>query len=65
MSVIPLISEFGTNAIFRGLEQRIGETPVTLAAQGRSGIAMSYEQEPEKKDWNIGTKDVSDEIEEI
>jgi hypothetical protein len=51
--------------LFRGLEQRIGETPVTLAAQGRSGIAMSYEEEPEKKDWNVTSNVVSDEIEEI
>jgi len=26
---------------------------------------MSYEEEPEKKDWNVSLKDISDEIEEI
>ena len=52
-------------AYYRGLEQRIGETPVTLATQGRSGIAMSYEQEPENKAWSVSSTAVSDDIEEI
>lgn len=31
---------------FSGLEQRIGETPVVDAVEGRSGVAASYSEEP-------------------
>jgi diphthamide biosynthesis protein 2 len=58
-------AQYLSQRTFKGLEQRIGETPVTLAAQGRSGIAMSYEEEPEKKDWSVTSNVVSDEIEEV
>jgi len=32
---------------FRGLEQRLGETPVALAIEGREGIARGYTDEPQ------------------
>ena len=30
---------------WQGLEQQLGETPVTKAVQGQKGIAMAYENE--------------------
>lgn len=30
---------------WRGLEQKLGETPVVKAARGRKGIAIAYEEE--------------------
>lgn len=30
---------------WRGLEQKLGETPVVRAAEGRRGIAIAYEEE--------------------
>lgn len=30
---------------WRGLEQKLGETPVVKAVEGRRGIAIAYEEE--------------------
>lgn len=30
---------------WRGLEQKLGETPVAKAGKGRKGIAIAYEEE--------------------
>lgn len=38
--------EYLKNRSWTGLEQKIGETPVVLASEGRKGIAMGYETEP-------------------
>lgn len=35
---------------FQGLEQKLGETPVIRAVQGRRGIAIGYEEEPSIED---------------
>lgn len=32
---------------FQGLEQQLGETPVVRAVQGRRGIAIGYDEEPQ------------------
>lgn len=42
-------SEFLTARSWQGLEQNLGQTPVELASQGRSGIASSYHSEPLQK----------------
>lgn len=39
-------SEFLVNRTWQGLEQNLGQNPVEVAAQGRSGIASSYHSEP-------------------
>jgi diphthamide biosynthesis protein 2 len=41
-------AEYLNKRTYRGLEQKIGETEVTKAVQGRSGIPMSYAEEPEQ-----------------
>ena len=38
-------AEFLTQRSWKGLEMRRGETPVTKAVEGRSGIASSYTHE--------------------
>lgn len=37
--------EFLTSRSWKGLEQNLGKTPVTAAVQGKTGIAMGYEDE--------------------
>ena len=32
---------------YQGLEQRLGETPVTAAVEGRTGVPIQYDEEPE------------------
>jgi diphthamide biosynthesis protein 2 len=39
--------EFLINRTWTGLEQKLGETPVTKAVEGRKGIASSYSHETE------------------
>eukprot|EP01133_Synstelium_polycarpum_P002653 gene2653-3059_t len=38
-------SDYFTTRTFRGLETKIGETPVTMAVEGLSGIPKNYESE--------------------
>ncbi|KAK7508182.1 hypothetical protein BaRGS_00000421 [Batillaria attramentaria] len=39
--------EFLSARSWRGLERKLGETPVEKAKEGRSGIALGYENEPQ------------------
>lgn len=38
-------AEFLNKRTWRGLEQQLGETEVTMAAEGRSGLAAGYTHE--------------------
>ena len=40
--------EFLKNRSWSGLEQKIGETPVTKVTEGLKGLAASYASEPSK-----------------
>lgn len=40
-----LPASFLESRSWRGLEQQLGQTPVSKAAQGRRGIAIAYEDE--------------------
>jgi len=40
--------DYLSRRLFKGLEQRIGETPVQLAVEGRRGVARGYEHEGDK-----------------
>jgi diphthamide biosynthesis protein 2 len=41
-----LTGEFLKMRSWQGLEQQLGETPVTMAVEGQKGIAMGYSDEP-------------------
>ena len=45
MSVPLVAAEFLNKRTWRGLEQQLGETEVTMAIQGRSGVAAGYSHE--------------------
>ena len=40
-----LIGSFLQTRSWQGLEQKLGETPVTMATEGRSGIPICYTHE--------------------
>lgn len=40
-----LSASFLASRSWRGLEQKLGETPVVKAVEGRRGIAIAYEEE--------------------
>lgn len=40
-------ARFLANRTYGGLEQRVGETEVVDAVEGRRGIAASYDEEPD------------------
>lgn len=44
--VVAISSQFLNERSWKGLEQNLGQTPVTLAEEGRSGTAFNYENEP-------------------
>lgn len=43
---LAISSQFLNERSWKGLEQNLGQTPVTLAEEGRSGTAFNYENEP-------------------
>jgi diphthamide biosynthesis protein 2 len=49
-------ARFLNERTFQGLEQKIGETPVLLATQGRKGIAKGYENELHSLSLDISVK---------
>ena len=42
--------DFLSSRSFRGLEQHLGETPVTMAVEGRRGIARGYHNPGEQSE---------------
>lgn len=47
MSLCLILGEFLSQRHWKGLEQHLGETPVTGIQQGKKGIAREYEDERE------------------
>ena len=47
------LAEYLSSRSWRGLEQKLGETPVTKAVDGRKGIAAGYTHEKELKQDNV------------
>jgi len=43
LSLLP--ASFLESRSWRGLEQQLGQTPISKAVQGRRGIAIAYEDE--------------------
>ena len=56
MYCLSLSGEFLDSRSWKGLEQKLGETPVQLASEGSFGIAASYEYEKLKESAST-TKD--------
>ena len=44
--IVILLGGFLKGRSWQGLEQRLGETPVTKATEGTIGIAAGYDHEP-------------------
>ncbi|XP_062504438.1 2-(3-amino-3-carboxypropyl)histidine synthase subunit 2-like isoform X2 [Corticium candelabrum] len=40
-------AQFLNSKVWKGLEQRLGDTPLSSAVEGRKGIAIAYEDEPQ------------------
>ena len=47
MFVFFIAGEFLASRSWRGLDRKLGETPVEKAKDGRSGIALGYTHEPQ------------------
>ena len=45
MCVLPLAAEYLQSRSWQGLEQRLGETEVTEAVEGTTGVAAAYTHE--------------------
>ena len=43
-----VLGEFLEMRQWKGLQQNLGDTPVTKAVEGQTGIAMEYNSEPSK-----------------